>query len=326
MIESRLNEDLRQIASWASRKRLPLAPEKSTVTLFSADTHQYKYHPQVFLNDTLIPLERNPKILGVTFDPLLTFGPHAREVAGKIGSRAKILQALAGTDWGHSREDICITFKSLAASQINYAAPVYAPNLKPTHIARIQCAQNRCLRIATGSHAAASLSHVHHETSTLTVGSHLNMLARQFYAKTMVSSHPSFDVVQAPSGPRGLRQTLSSKFHISVAPFCRNGSIPRDSIQSVIGDLHTSAVAVAIRDLDACPNRVLGCRPPTVDDSEKALPRCWRATLSQLRSGFCRSLKSYEAVLQNTDASCPDCHLEAHSTAHLFVCPSFPSP
>ena len=137
-----------------------------------------------------------------------------------------------------------------------------------------------------------------------------------------VSSHPSFAVVGAPSGPRGLRQTLSSSYEPSVAPFRRDGSIPRDNILSVISD-HTAAVAVAIRRLDA--NRVLGCRPPEIHASENTLPRVWRSALSQLRSGFCRYLQSYKAVLKNTDSLCPDCHLEPHTTAYLFMCPSFPS-
>ena len=144
-VEVRLNDDLALIADWARRKRLTLAPDKSTVTLFTADSHQYNYHPRIYLNGSLIPLERNPKILGVTWDPLLTFGPHARAVAGKVRSRLNILKALAGTDWGHSQEDLALTFRSLAMSLINYAAPIYSPNLKPSNINLIQRAQNQCL-------------------------------------------------------------------------------------------------------------------------------------------------------------------------------------
>ena len=158
------------------------------------DSHQFSYHPQVFLNGTLIPLDRNPKIPGITLDPQLTFGPHARSVVTKVGSRLKILKALAGTDWGHSHEDLLITYKSLATSVINYGAPLYSPNLKPTHINRIQCAQNQCLCVVKGAHAAASLEHLHRETKVLPVGDHLALLARQFLAQATVSgSSISFD-------------------------------------------------------------------------------------------------------------------------------------
>ena len=75
-----------------------------------------------------------PSILGVTLDPQLTFGPHAKLVVGKVASRLNVLKAVAGTDWGTSSEDLQLTFKAIAAPIINYAAPVYSPNLKPSNV------------------------------------------------------------------------------------------------------------------------------------------------------------------------------------------------
>ena len=117
-----MNDDLRQISDWARRKKFDLSPEKSTVTLFSSDPHQVNYHPQVFLDGSLIPLAKNPKILGVTLDPMFTFGPHSKTVVDKVSTRLKILKSLAGTDWGHSKEDLNLTYKMLGSSVINYAA------------------------------------------------------------------------------------------------------------------------------------------------------------------------------------------------------------
>ena len=78
--------------------------------------------------------------------------------------------------------------------------------------------------------------------------------------------------------------------------------------------------------MDENPNRVLNARPPPLCDSEKSLPQVWRATLSQLRSGFCRLLKSYDSLVKNNDNDrCPECLVESHTTAHLFECPAAPS-
>ena len=41
---------------------------KSTVTLFTSDTHEHHKHPQVKLADQVLPLENKPKVLGVTLD------------------------------------------------------------------------------------------------------------------------------------------------------------------------------------------------------------------------------------------------------------------
>ena len=185
--------------------------------------------------------------------------------------------------------------------------------------------QNQCLRVVTGAHAAASMQHLHHETLMLPIEDHLNLLCQQYLAKTLVRSHPSFEVATAPSGPRLLRHTLSSRYLESVRPFFVNDEIPSNEYRNVLTDLHTAAVESAIRKLDAKPNRVLGARPPSIDSSESYLPRSWRSTLSQLRSGFCRSLNSYQAIIGGANPLCPECNLEEQTVPHLFNCPSRPS-
>ena len=55
-----------------------IAPQKSSVTLFTSDTHQSRLNPQVRIGDAVALLNRTPKILGVTLDTHFTFGPHAR--------------------------------------------------------------------------------------------------------------------------------------------------------------------------------------------------------------------------------------------------------
>ena len=327
-IEVKLNDDLRAISAWARRKRLSLSPDKSTVTLFTTDSHQYQYHPQVFLDGALIPLEKNPKILGLTFDPQMTFGPEASNVVDKLGTRLKIIKCLAGSDWGHSKEDLSLTYKAIGVSVISQNAALYSSNLKDSHHKKIQRMHNQNLRAITGAHSNASAEFLSRETKILPVKNHNNLVARQFLAKASVESHVSNRVVSAPPGPRNLRHTLATKFGADIEPFKRNGAIPRDTIRNVLDDLHTSAVAVAIDEMDSNPNRVLGARPPDVNtESEKALPREWRTTLCRLRSGFCKRLKSYEKLLGNTaDDRCPECATESHTTEHLFECPAAPSP
>ena len=173
-----------------------------------------------------------------------------------MGSRLKVLKALAGTDWGSTPEDMLLTYKSLAASIPDFAAPIYSPNLKRTHLKKIQTMQNKCLRVVTGCHAAASMEHLHHETQTLPVDDHLQLLSWQFLSTSLQPSNPSFDVVSKPQGPRQIRHTLSSRHLPAVEPFLRGGVLSPDRRLDTIKDLHTSAVAVAVRKLGARPNRL----------------------------------------------------------------------
>jgi hypothetical protein len=65
--------------------------------------------------------------------------------------------------------------------------------------------------------------------------------------------------------------------------------------------------------------------PPDIDPSEKSLHRRSRCTLSQLCSGECISLKSYQKKKGTSpDDICPAYRGAPHTTNHLFCCPSAP--
>ena len=71
-----LNIYLSQVLNYINNKKLTVSTAKSTVTLFTPDTHEHHLHPQVKLTDQVLPLEKKPKVLGVTIDTHLTFTQH----------------------------------------------------------------------------------------------------------------------------------------------------------------------------------------------------------------------------------------------------------
>ena len=88
--------------------------------------------------------------------------------------------------------------------------------------------------------------------------------------------------------------------------------------------LHTSFVNTAIGNMK--DNRVLNSRPPSINDEETLLQRRQRTTLSQLRSGHCKLLKSYKKRLKQSDSSrCPDCGMDPQDVPHLFDCIAHPN-
>ena len=70
-LETQLSQDLDIIHAWAADLDLDISYQKSTVTLFSPSTHEHKYHPQVSLGNSFLPLAQFPKILGLTLIPFL---------------------------------------------------------------------------------------------------------------------------------------------------------------------------------------------------------------------------------------------------------------
>jgi hypothetical protein len=83
-----LIEALSQIESWADKKNLKIAPDKSSITLYTPDPHQGKFHPQV------IPLNKYPKILGITWDTLLCFNHHIDDIVARASRCLQILKTL----------------------------------------------------------------------------------------------------------------------------------------------------------------------------------------------------------------------------------------
>jgi hypothetical protein len=198
--EAELAALLRNVSDWSAAKKLSVAPGKSSVTLFTPDTHQSRSHPAATICNGVIPLDKTPKILGVTWDTHFTFSPHARAIATKATGSLRILKALAGTNWGFSKEDIIATYRAITRPILNYAAPIWYPVASRTAVASLQIIQNTALRLATGCLKMAPISHLHQETGVLPLAAHLDLACAQFLASALQPSHTSFRIVSAPPG------------------------------------------------------------------------------------------------------------------------------
>ena len=316
------------MAKWAEKKQLQISTQKSTTTLFTSDVRQSYLDPHITLNSALLPLDRRPKILGVVLDTHLTFSPHISDVTGRVISRLRILKALAGSSWGQHKETLTLTFKSIIRSLYTYAAPIWFPNSSPSSIAKLQRTQNTALRIASGSHQISSIPHLHQETKVIPVFDHLTLLCKQFLVNALRPNHPSHGVVTNTHNPRArsspIRHTLRDKFFPGIEHVIAGGISTRDDYDEAISTLHTECVSSVLRGYP--DNPVLCARTPDIDPSEELLPRAYRTTLSQLRSGYSKHLMSFKHIIGDAPSPlCPSCGEEEHTTCHLFDCSSHPT-
>ena len=171
-LEVSINNYIEEITAYLKDNSLLISAPKSSVTLLTPDTHQAKIHPSIFIENSHLLLVKCPKILGVYVDPSLSFNKHSQYVAERVSGRNSILKALAGTSWGQQKETLLMTYKAVGRSIINYAAPVWRPNLHDTNYRKIQYTQNEALRIATGCHKMSSIDHLHTEAEMLKVKEH----------------------------------------------------------------------------------------------------------------------------------------------------------
>ena len=98
-----------------------------------------------------------------------------------------------------------------------------------------------------------------------------------------------------------------------------------DDRKATFQAIHTDAVNKAVKDQKN--NTVLDDLPYLINDSEKDLTRKERATLAQLRSGYCKLIGSYKSRIKK-DASLnvgADCGKTPHDVKHLFACPAHPT-
>ena len=200
-LESMINNYLRDVSIYLKDNSLLISAPKSTVTLFTPDKHQFQMHPDIILEDTQLPLERSPKILGVIMDPSLSFHKHCGYVSDRIDKRNNMLKALAGSSWGQDKETLLMTYNALGKSIANYAAPVWSTNASDSSFKKIQTAQNAALRTATGAHKMASIDHLHQESLTLRVKDHSDMLSAQYLVNCLEEDHVSHGITIQDQDP-----------------------------------------------------------------------------------------------------------------------------
>ena len=99
------------IEEWADEQGLAISASKFTIPLFTPQfAHaQSIIHPRVTPNNSILPLERTPCILKVTFDPHFKFNTYVKFVVTLTLLRINILKDLTGTNWGQQKETILTT-------------------------------------------------------------------------------------------------------------------------------------------------------------------------------------------------------------------------
>ena len=318
-----LNLYLSTLENWFKNRNLFISPSKSSATLFTTATNEVNLELPIEINGERVPTVKNPKLLGVHFDGTLTFNQHAKEVRSKLNTKNNVLKAITGTDWGKDKETLTNTYKAVSQSQLNYCCPIWGPNLSDTSWKTLQTAQNTALRIATGNHKMASIQHLHAETKIMPVKDHCTMLSKQFLLTTQTPNHPNYEDLPGPPPPRPMKKTLKSCYGNEIKGLAPT-PIDQDTRKRLLKTIHTREVRRSVQNLGN--NKVLNSIPPDIDKTEKELPRQTRTTLSQLRSGYSKMLKSYKARIDPTvNDLCPKCELEPHTTTHLFNCSQKPT-
>ena len=134
-LEQKVNTYFTEMFIFLQENSLLISALKSSVTLFMPDPAQANTRPKIKIADSELPLVRS--ILGVYLDTFFSFNNHCVQVANRVGKRNNILKALAGTNWGHQKDTLLMTYKALGRLIANYAAPLWSTNASESNIGKI---------------------------------------------------------------------------------------------------------------------------------------------------------------------------------------------
>ena len=165
----------------------------------------------------VLPLEKKPKVLGVTLDTHLTFTQHCNNIAVKVQQRNNVLKALAGSTWGCDKETLLTTYHAIGRSILSYCCPVLTPSPKDTNWSRLQRLQNHALRITTGCHEMADVAELHQEAREQPVRQHNELIYQQFTVAFHLPQHPCHQLCHRPPDDRPeRRRSLIGRFKPNI--------------------------------------------------------------------------------------------------------------
>ena len=184
------------------KKKLTVSTAKTTVTLFTPDTHEHYLHPQVKLADLALPLKKKPKAIGVMLDTRLTFTQHCNNIGVKVQQGNNVFKALVGSTWGCDKETLLTTYQAIGRAILSYCCPVWTPSLMDTNWSRLHQAQSSVLRITTGCLKMADVAKLHQEALKLPVRQHSELISRQFAIACHLPQHPCHRLCHRPPDDR----------------------------------------------------------------------------------------------------------------------------
>ena len=112
---------LHKCFAWTEQNNLKLNPDKTTCTLFTPDPAEYTRNLDLKIHTNALPMATDPKVLGLTFDPKLTYGIHIHNISVKAHIPLQIIKALTATGRGKQTETLMSTYKAVMRPALEYA-------------------------------------------------------------------------------------------------------------------------------------------------------------------------------------------------------------
>jgi len=97
-----------------------------------------KAQPTIFFAPEKVAFESTPRLLGVTLDCQLTFGPHTDQLKEKISGWLKVLRSLLGRSWGRNPSSLGSLYCTYVQSCTLYCASSWLASTTTNHLRKLK--------------------------------------------------------------------------------------------------------------------------------------------------------------------------------------------
>ena len=120
---------------------------KTVSSVFHLNNKQAQNPLTITVDNKTLPIEREPKYLGVTLDRTLSYKAHIQWITKKVNKRNCIIRKIAGTSWGAKQSVLRTSGLALCYSAAEYAAPVWS---RSSHTHQIDTKLRDTMRTISG--------------------------------------------------------------------------------------------------------------------------------------------------------------------------------
>ena len=151
--------------------------------------------PELYLNDTRIPIVDETKFLGILFDSKLSFIPHITSLNSRCTKSLDLIKNLSNTTWGADRKVLLHLYRALIRSKLDYGCIVYG-SARPSYIKRLDTVHNQGLRLCLGAFHTSSVQSLYVEANEPSLGMRRTRLSFQYCVKLVSNKvNPTYSAV-----------------------------------------------------------------------------------------------------------------------------------
>ena len=180
---SRAQKAADTLVHWAHVNKMHVAGEKTQLLVLSQRARDADC--EIRVAGQLVKAGPQLKLLGVTLDRLLHFGPHCRALRERTRPRLRQLKKLTGRSWGLEEKQLRTIAHGYIRGAMEHAAAAWLPATPPTHVELLEREMRAAARIITACPLSTPAHAVMAEAGLEPVSARRESLAARFLAKAL---------------------------------------------------------------------------------------------------------------------------------------------